>query len=217
MSMRWSFVLIAALAGPAWADGDVIAVGDPPPCNLPPQPVEQADDIALPQRGHGFGLDMLTIDIRNGQASAIGANAMLLRGRGRLGAFVEGGAGALISDHPSERVGLYASGRVGGRVLATSFEGGELFRVSLTLDAGLGIDEMWLRGADPFTRPNLFVGWTTLVGGDEHAYVFSLRVAGSRRESDPDVIRAVCGGPCTGIDDAPVDFTIMVSAGVVTW
>jgi len=114
-------------------------------------------------------------------------------------------------------VGLYASGRLGGRVLATSFEADDFFRVALTLDAGIGAGKFWLHGVDAFARPNVFVGWTSFIGGDHHAMQFSLRLAASPKENDAAVLRAVCNGPCMGVDDAPADFTIMIVGGVVAW
>ena len=208
--MRWSFVLIAALAGPARAD-DMIAVD---PCITPPRPPR---DIALPRWEHGFAVDAQDIDFRGGQATGVGAEATAMVARGRVGLFGEAGVGVLGSDHPTERVGLYANARLGGRVLATSFEVEDVFRVSLALDAGVGVGEFWLHGADAFARPNVFVGWTTYVGGDHHAMRMSLRLAASPKENDAAVLRAVCNGPCAGVDDAPADFTIMIIGGVASW
>jgi hypothetical protein len=217
--MRWSFVLIAAMAGPALAGDATLATGDDvpvdPPCFLPPAP-EPHHDIALPRRGHGYVIDGEDIDFRGGQAMGFGLDATAMIARGRLGLFGEAGVGVLASDHPSERVGLYANARLGGRVLATSFEA-DAFRISLAVDAGVGIGEFWLHGADAFARPNVFVGWTSFVGGDEHAMQLSLRLAASPKENDTAVLRAVCNGPCAGVDDAPADFTIMIIAGVVSW
>jgi hypothetical protein len=208
--MRWLFVVVvAALTGPASAD-DMIAVD---PCITVPR----SPRIALPRWGHGFAIDGQDIDFRGGQATGFGGEATAMVGRGRVGLFGEAGVGVLASDHPSERVGLYANARLGGRVLATSFEVEHDFKISLALDAGVGVGEFWLHGADASARPNVFVGWTTFVGGGEHAMQLSLRLAASPKENDAAVLRAVCNGPCAGVDDAPADFTIMIIAGVVSW
>jgi hypothetical protein len=228
--MRWSFVLVAAMAAPVSADvvdpattativNPAATIAEPPGyvCDLPISRETTPSDIALPRRGHGWVFDGEDIDFRGGQATGFGVGATGMIARGRLGLIGEVGVGVLASQHPTERVGLFASARVGGRVLVTSFEAEDVFRVSLALDAGVGVGEYWLRGVDAFARPNVFAGWTSLIGGSEHAMQLSLRLAASPKENDAAVLRAVCRGPCSGVDDAPADFTIMIVAGVMSW
>jgi hypothetical protein len=211
--MRWSRAAVIVLVGwaaPAIAD-DMIAAD---PCvTVPPPP----RDIALPRWIQGIAFDGQDIDLRGGRAMGLGVVATAMVGRGRFGLFGEAGVGILAADHPTETAGMYGTARLGGRLLVTSFEADGVFRVSLALDAGVGLDENWLHGADAFMRPNVFVGWTDLLGGDRHGMQLSIRLAASPKQGDAAVLRAVCHGPCAGVDDAPADFTIMILGGVASW
>jgi hypothetical protein len=177
---------------------------------------EADDGPTLPHRALGWGLDGQGLDIGGGQAAGFGLDGVAAFGHGRLALLLEGGAGGLMATHPSDAIGAFASARIGGRLLVAATNR-DPFSVDLVVDAGVGEGVYWLDGAGFLNRPQAFVGWGTLLGGEHHAVHFELRVAVSPKLDDAAAMQVICRGTCMAPSNAPVDLTMQFLFGVVSW
>jgi hypothetical protein len=176
---------------------------------------------ATPAAGDSYGvmIEGQLIDIRGGQAVGYGPAVTTALGHGRLQLIAEAGAGMLGSTKPSDKLGIYASARAGGRVVAASLASAASigFDVQLVLDAGIGAERYWLDGGSTVDRPYAFFGWGTHLAGRHHALAFDLRITAAPKLDDATALRVLCRGTCPGPDDAPADFAIEFVFGVTTW
>ncbi len=168
---------------------------------------------------YGVMLEGQVIDIRGGQAVGFGPAVTTAIGKGRLQLIAEGGGGVLGSTEPTDKLGVYASARAGGRVLAASLASAASigFDVQLVLDAGVGAERYWLDGGGTVDRPYAFFGWGTHLAGTKHAFALDLRITAAPKLVDATALRVLCRGTCPGPDDAPADFAIELLFGVMTW
>jgi hypothetical protein len=176
-----------------------------------------ADTPALPADAHGWGIDFQAIDAGGGTAAGLGFDGVWTLTRGRTGLLLEGGAGGLMTTHPTDALGGFAVARVGGRLLVATIDVERILRMDLSLDAGVGDGVYWLDGAGLVHRPHAFAGWGTLFGGEHHGMHFELRMEVAPVLTDPDALRAICRGTCTMTSVAPVDLTMQLSVGVLSW
>ncbi len=168
---------------------------------------------------YGVMLEGGLSDVRGRQIVGFGPVVQTTVGHGRLQLVAEAGGGILGASHISEKVGIYAGARVGGRVLAASLASAPSLGVDvqLVLDGGLGLQRYWLDGAGTVDRPYAFLGWGTLIAGRHRALAFALRITAAPEIDDPTALRVLCRGVCPRTDDAHADFSIELVFGVTTW
>ena len=182
-------------------------------------PAHADDGPAMPHRAVGLALDVQDVDLGNAKASTVGLDALAALGHGRLALIGELGAGGLMGTHPTTTLGAFGTVRIGGRVMLATFSPREAspFGVDLVLDAGLAGSLYWIDGAGFVKQPSVFFGWGAVLKGEHHAVNLELRVAAAPKLDDATALGAICRGTCTASNDAPVDFTIAVLIGVMSW
>jgi hypothetical protein len=205
--MTRSILIAVALCAPA------IAIADD---------AEPARDRGLTRYAIGLAFDVSDVDLGSARATAMGGALCGAIGGGRFQLTADAAFGRMRRQIDGERIGFYARGTIGARVLmATLSSQGYMFN-DLVLDAGIGIVDYLLDDGVAIHKPIAYAGWGLRMGyrerkGHGGGMMFDLRLAASPRIDDPAVERLVCNGTCMSPDAAAYDVTLVMMAGVTAW
>src|SRR5258705_10946399 len=111
----------------------------------------------------GLGLDIADADLGPGTATAMGAVITgALGGRwfgGRFQSTADGAFGKVDRSVDGKRIGFYARGTIGARMLAATVSSSDHGFTDLVLDAGVGAFDYLLDDGVAIHTPFAYAGW----------------------------------------------------------